>query len=655
MSRGVVGSLLAVVAAGALGGSFGLAAGAGAAPAVPVVGVLDDAYAAPRVEVPVGGAVVFEQRGRHGHTVTADQGGFDAALAPGGKVRVRFPSPGFYRYHCVHHGAAGGRGMSGVVVVGGAAAPEGPPPKAPRPGGPATVAVPKDAPTIQQAVDAALPGDLVLVAPGIYRESVVVATPGIELRGAGRTDVVLDGNGVRDTGVLVAADGVSVRNLTARRFRTSGFVWWGVKGFRGSYLSAAGNGSYGVRAFGSKAGVLDRVYAVGHPDAGISVAACASCDTVVADALAERNAVGFLAANTSGGVTLARSEARANGAGIVAAPFGSMPGPRSGGMLIAGNRVHGNGDPSRPVSTSGRPSASGPEADARWLPAGGAGILIAGASDVRVERNLVEGNRSYGLLVSPSVHPFQFGRDSRVRTNTATGNGRADLALAAPAGSGVCFSGNRFGNGLPPGLQVFSRCGSPLAKLGGAGDLGVAADWLARLARMAKLGTAARPPVPDTSSGAGVPQPSMPDAASAPSQPATGAAIGPEGADPAGAALPRPSTPSLRGPAEASALGITLASPAAAMLGLYVYLLPVALYAAWVSVAFWDLAGREDLGDPARVGLAALVLGLPFLGPLGYLILAAKRLPTALRLALTFGGLGLYLLLAAISFALGRA
>ncbi|MGW1273470.1 right-handed parallel beta-helix repeat-containing protein, partial [Streptomyces sp. NPDC002491] len=44
--------------------------------------------------------------------------------------------------------------------------------------------------SIQRAVDAAAPGDTVLVAFGTYRESVTVKTPGLTLRGMGRGTVL---------------------------------------------------------------------------------------------------------------------------------------------------------------------------------------------------------------------------------------------------------------------------------------------------------------------------------------------------------------------------------------------------------------------------------------------------------------------------------
>ncbi|MGZ6144252.1 MAG: hypothetical protein ACXWLM_13005, partial [Myxococcales bacterium] len=47
--------------------------------------------------------------------------------------------------------------------------------------------------TIQSAVDAASPGDWILIAPGTYKESVLVTTPGIHLRGLDRNGVTVDG------------------------------------------------------------------------------------------------------------------------------------------------------------------------------------------------------------------------------------------------------------------------------------------------------------------------------------------------------------------------------------------------------------------------------------------------------------------------------
>src|SRR3546814_18626456 len=57
----------------------------------------------------------------------------------------------------------------------------------------ATVRVPEDHDTIQAAVDAANPGDLVLIAPGTYEEAVAVTVENPPIRGLDRHAVVLDG------------------------------------------------------------------------------------------------------------------------------------------------------------------------------------------------------------------------------------------------------------------------------------------------------------------------------------------------------------------------------------------------------------------------------------------------------------------------------
>ena len=53
--------------------------------------------------------------------------------------------------------------------------------------------MPDSYPTIQAAVDAAKPGDLVLVKPGTYHEAVNVTTDNLTIRGTDRNSVVLDG------------------------------------------------------------------------------------------------------------------------------------------------------------------------------------------------------------------------------------------------------------------------------------------------------------------------------------------------------------------------------------------------------------------------------------------------------------------------------
>jgi parallel beta-helix repeat protein len=78
--------------------------------------------------------------------------------------------------------------------------------------GQATIVVPDDFPTVQEAVNKASVGDTILVKPGTYRENVLV-NKSISLIGEDRYHAVIDGSNL-GTVIEVSASNVSVENLT---------------------------------------------------------------------------------------------------------------------------------------------------------------------------------------------------------------------------------------------------------------------------------------------------------------------------------------------------------------------------------------------------------------------------------------------------------
>jgi hypothetical protein len=98
---------------------------------------------------------------------------------------------------------------------------------------------------------------------------------------------------------------------------------------------------------------------------------------------------------------------------------------------------------------------------------------------------------------------------------------------------------------------------------------------------------------------------------------------------------------------------LTLPTTFQMILGLYAYLLPLLLCALWAALALWDLETRTELPLRAYILWAAVVLLVPFFGPLAYHSFAKTRLSARIRLTAVAGGLGLYALVLLLGNSVG--
>ena len=323
-------------------------------------------------------------------------------------------------------------------------------------GEPRTINVPGDEGTIQAAVDAAEPGDLILIAEGTYNEQVVVATEDLVIRGVDRNEVVLDGEDELFDGFLVFADGVAIENLTVARYRQNGVIFTGEVGYsadgaedagepleryRVSYVTAINNGTYGIYAFAARGGLIEHTYASGSPDSGFYVGQCKPCDVVLDDVTAERNSIGYYGTNASGGVYVINSVFRDNRLGMTPnSQLVELLSPQEGAVL-AGNLVVDNDNPSAPPIDGGF---------------FGGGIAVGGGLDNEIIRNRVEGHDGFGIGLVPLDEFVASG--NRVEGNVLSGNG-IDLVLdtdSDPAGN--CFADNTFDSEDPAGLSSSLSC-----------------------------------------------------------------------------------------------------------------------------------------------------------------------------------------------------
>lgn len=333
-----------------------------------------------------------------------------------------------------------------------------------------TLKVPGDYPTIQKAVDAAKPGDLVLIADGVYKEEVVVQTENIVIRGTDRNKVVLDGEFAKDNGIKVFANGVAVENLTARNYKGNGVFFTGdydsnfvLTGYRASYVTAYNNGDYGIYAFNATKGQFDHDYGSGHPDSAFYIGQCEPCDAVITDSMGEWNMLGYSGTNSSD-LFIVNSEWRNNMIGIV-------PNSQDGEKLapeerttIAGNWIHDNNNPGVPINNDDYRLASG------------IGIVVTGGVDNVVENNLLEDNPRGGIAIilwpfrKEGLPPFE-AIGNKVRNNVVKGtapDGIGDLGLwmydSSQGTNGNCFEGNTYTTSFPPDIEQVAPCTGPTGK-----------------------------------------------------------------------------------------------------------------------------------------------------------------------------------------------
>jgi plastocyanin len=612
------------------------------------VEMFDNRFEPAEIGVPVGGSVTFLGAGDAPHNAVAADGSWSTetvfgslAQLEGDAATLEFTEPGEYVFYCTLHGSADGGGMAGRLVVGdpaaSAAAQGVTDSAAPAEWSGVVRHVPADYPTIQSAVDSADPGDLVLIEPGVYREEVEVITPGLTIRGTDRNQVIIDGEFQRENGIKVfGADGVAIENMTARNTMGNGFFWTGVRGYRGSYLTSIDARVYGIYAFDSSDGLFDHSYASGSYDGGFYIGQCDPCEAVITDSIAEWNGLGFSGTNASGDLFLINSIWRFNVAGIAPNTLDSELLPPVHDVAVVGNLIHDNGN------------REAPNGNAQWS-AFGNGVILAGGRSSLVARNRIFNHPISGVVISPNLDKnFWMSFDNRVVDNVIEGSGRSDLALAGPTGTGNCFGGNGEVTSLPVGLQAFQSCDGlrlPLLfEMGGTTE---------QLGRIMENGLSIRP---DPAHGS-APKPGaleqMPEAAEAPGRPAVDVfasfdldidSIGlPD--------MPAGLTPTqTKGP---NMFGVLLGSATSIFFGLYAYFLPFVLYAAWVALALWDLARRDDVSKTASVGWIAAILIVPFLGVIAYHILGKSKIPAWQRAAFVGGGFVAYLVILAVGAVVG--
>lgn len=409
------------------------------------VTIRDNRFEPQEIRIEPGDSVLWTNRGLRPHDVTSDERGAFASggLETGDTFSRRFREEGRYPYFCALHGARGGVGMRGVVVVGDPPPTGGEGEKDPRD----RLRVPQDYRTVQKAVDAATPGSTVVISPGVYRAPVTVRTDDLVLRGVDRFRTTLHGGDTRADGITIdGADGVKIKNLTIRNFLGSGILFKDATRYLAARIDSIKNRTFGIRAMGSYDGVIKRSFGYGSGDAAFSVAHCLRCSTLIDGVEATTNHFGFASVNATG-VVVRGSTFSGNGLGILSSTAPSEALAPGRGTTLVGNTLASNNYETIPAAGT---------SETYGIPFG-TGIWLAGTRNDLVQDNVVTGNRSYGILTSPSFDLGTPAFNTRVVGNDVRASGLYDLATAG-GGENNCWDDNLFATSGPGEIEIIYPC-----------------------------------------------------------------------------------------------------------------------------------------------------------------------------------------------------
>lgn len=321
--------------------------------------------------------------------------------------------------------------------------------------------------SIQAAVDAAQPGDVIKIEPGIYKEAIILNKPNIKLIGTGEGDagVIIENPGNAADGIRVRGDGdgFELYNVTLRNFKENGVVLIRADNFVLSHITTINCGEYGLWPIRSSHGLIEFCTATGHTDSGIYTGQ--SEDIKIQNNIVYGNTNGIEIENCKN-VIATNNQCYDNVAGILCVLLPGLTVKSASDIIVSRNHVYNNNKPNT------ADPADGFEA---FVPSG-SGILVVGTDNTTISNNTVQNNNFLGIAAVSSVvlgalaglPPEAFADIEpntdglKVSDNVVNTNGKVQPPLPFPAsdllwdGNGInnCWSNNKYKTSFPAQLPA---------------------------------------------------------------------------------------------------------------------------------------------------------------------------------------------------------
>lgn len=326
---------------------------------------------------------------------------------------------------------------------------------------------------LQTALIDARPGDVVAIGPGrfAFTDGLSLDVSQVTMTGAGQDKTFLSFAGQKGAGegLLITGNQVTVRDLTVQDTRGDGIKSKGVDriSFVGLTVEWTGgpketNGAYGVYPVSSTNVLIDRVTVRGASDAGIYVGQ--SKNIVVRNSRAEFNVAGIEIENSMN-ADVHDNVSTHNAGGILVFDLPGLPQMGGHSTRVFRNSIVDNDTPN--FAPKGNIVANVPT---------GSGVMLMANRDVHVFDNVIDGNKTTGVLVFSYSFPFEdktynpLPRDIVVRDNKLGRNGwepglPGGKALSPPAGTPapqIMWDGVKSAGGVASDVRLWIKDGPVL-------------------------------------------------------------------------------------------------------------------------------------------------------------------------------------------------